>query len=84
MSGFPNYDFQNQAGGPEEAGAGGPMPNQQQQQPPMGQPTDTSPGAFQAGGNGEPGSAGGPQQGGDAKTTLWWVTDLTLLALEQR
>lgn len=43
----------------------------QPQQPPMGQPTDQSTGGFQAGGNGEPGSAGGLQQGGDAKTTLW-------------
>ena len=69
MSAFPNYEFQNQ-GGPEETGPGGPMAGQPQQ-PPMGQPTDQSTGGFQAGGNGEPGSAGGLQQGGDAKTTLW-------------
>ncbi len=82
MSGFANYDYPQGQQGPDDAsGAGpGPVPNQQQQQqqqqqqpqqpPPMGQPADNSPGAF-PGGNGEPGSAGGPQQGGDAKTTLW-------------
>ena len=81
MSGFPNYDFPQGQPGPDDASAAGPgpVPNQQQppqqqppqQPPPMGQPADNSPGAFQAGGNGEPGAAGGPQPGGDAKTTLW-------------
>ncbi|KAI9798623.1 MAG: hypothetical protein M1825_005047 [Sarcosagium campestre] len=69
MSGFPNYEFpQNQPGAEEAGGAG--AGQGQQQQPQMSQPNDNSPAPFQ-GGSGEPGSGGGPQHGGDAKTTLW-------------
>ena len=69
MSGFPNYDYPQNPQAPEDAAGPGQVSNQQQQAP-MGQPADTSPGPFQAG-NGDPNAAGGPQPGGDAKTTLW-------------
>ncbi|KAI9706000.1 MAG: hypothetical protein M1836_005406 [Candelina mexicana] len=74
---FPNYEaFQGQQG-PEQnmrqemdttgGGTGAP----QQQQTPIGQQGGESSSSFQGGNPGEPGSTGDPQQGGDAKTTLW-------------
>ena len=69
---FPNYDaFQNQQGQPDAGGAGPGAP-QQQDQTMSGQMQNDSPAPFQGGNVGEPGSAGGQQQGGDAKTTLWY------------
>ena len=73
MSAFPNYEFQNQQGA-EDNGANNPAQvPQQQQAPPMAQPSDSGPASFQGGGA-DPGSAGGPSAGGDAKTTLWSVS----------
>lgn len=70
MSAFPNYEFQNQQGA-EDNGANNPTQvPPQQQAPPMAQPSDSGPAPFQGAGA-DPGSAGGPQAGGDAKTTLW-------------
>lgn len=72
MSAFPNYEFQNQQGA-EDNGANNPTQvPPQQQAPPMAQPSDSGPAPFQGAGA-DPGSAGGPQAGGDAKTTLWSV-----------
>jgi len=71
MSFQQNYDsFPNQHGG-QDSGAPGPGSAPPQDAQMGGQPSDNSPGPFQGGPGGEPGSAGGPQQGGDAKTTLW-------------
>lgn len=74
---FQNYDsFQNQPG-QQEAGSAGPG-GQQQQDTAMGGPMPENAGQqFQGGNGGDPGSAGGPQ-GGDAKTTLWYVMPTTL------
>ena len=76
---FQNYDFQNQQGQQEGAGAGPGVPAQQEQamggQMPM---PDTAGQQFQGGNGGEPGPAGG-QQGGDAKTTLWYVLRSSLV-----
>ncbi|KAI9817245.1 MAG: hypothetical protein M1827_001358 [Pycnora praestabilis] len=74
---FPNYEsFQGQQG--QDQGfdqkmdtSGGGNGASQQQQTPMGQQSGNSPAPFQGGNTGDPGAAGGPQQGGDAKTTLW-------------
>ena len=74
---FQNYDSfqpqqgQNDAAGAGPAGAGPTAP--QQQDANMGQNSDSSPTGF----IGEPGAAGG-QQGGDAKTTLWYVRHRSL------
>lgn len=74
---FQNFgdSFQGQQN-PEEAGApgaAGAQPQQQQMGQPMGQPMDAQPGQFQGAQGGAPGSAPPQQQGGDAKTTLWYV-----------
>ena len=71
---FPNYDSFNQAGQQDASGAGPAAPPQQDSAM-GGQVPDSSQGQFQAGNGGDPGSAGGQQQGGDAKTTLWYVLD---------
>ena len=69
---FQNYDsFQPQQGQNDAAGAGPTAP--QQQDANMGQNSDSSPTGFV----GEPGAVGG-QQGGDAKTTLWYVRHKSL------
>ncbi|MCJ1311073.1 hypothetical protein MMC25_004743 [Agyrium rufum] len=66
---FQNYDsFQAQQGG-QEAPGGGPG-NPQQHDQTMGQAPDAQVPNFQGGNMSDP-SAGGGQQGGDAKTTLW-------------
>jgi hypothetical protein len=72
---FPNFDYPQGQPGVEEVAGQGATAAQQQQQPPHGQQAGNSPAPFQAGGTGDPGSAGGSlqQQGGDAKTTLWYV-----------
>ncbi|KAI9729327.1 MAG: hypothetical protein M1834_006998 [Cirrosporium novae-zelandiae] len=72
---FQNYDsFQNQHPGPEAAAAT-PGAAPPQENPMAAQPGSDAitPAPFQGSSAGEPGSAGGPgpQQGGDAKTTLW-------------
>ena len=74
---FPNYEYAQGQPGPDDAAAQG-ATAAQQQQPPHGQQAGSSPAPFQAGGSGDPGSAVGPlqQQGGDAKTTLWYVTSM--------
>lgn len=76
---FPNYEaFQGQQG-PEQNmrqdmdTTGGGAGASQQQQTPIGQQGAESSSVFQGGNSGEPGSTGDPQQGGDAKTTLWYV-----------
>ena len=70
---FQNYDNFPQQGqqGDVGAGPGGP---QQQDQNMGGQIPPNSAGGFQGGNGGDPGSAGGQAQGGDAKTTLWYDT----------
>ena len=70
---FQTYDNFPQQGqqGDGGAGPGGPP----QQDPNMGgQMPPNSTGGFQGGNGGDPGSAGGQSQGGDAKTTLWYDT----------
>lgn len=70
---FQTYDNFPQPGqqGDGGAGPGGPP----QQDPNMGgQMPPNSAGGFQGGNGGDPGSAGGQSQGGDAKTTLWYDT----------
>lgn len=77
---FQNYDTFNQAGQPDASGGGPAAPAQQD--PAMGsQVAENAPGQFPAGNGGDPGSAGGQQQGGDAKTTLWYVLESVLLFL---
>lgn len=66
---FPNYDSFPQQGA-EDGGAPG-APGGQQQQGQMGQPIESAAGQFPGGNMGAPGGGPGPQQGGDAKTTLW-------------
>lgn len=69
---FQNYEnFPQQGQQDGGAGPGGPP----QQDPNMGgQMPPNSAGGFQGGSGGDPGSAGGQSQGGDAKTTLWYGT----------
>lgn len=69
---FENYSsFQNQQGQQDAGGAGSGAP--QQQDTTMGGQLPDNPAAqFQGGSGGDPGSAGGQQPGGDAKTTLWY------------
>lgn len=67
---FPNYDaFQGQQHSEDPASSG--VAGAQNQQNPMAQAPGSSPAPFQGGNGGPPGSAGGDQQGGDSKTTLW-------------
>ena len=68
---FQNYENFPQQGqqGDNGAGPGGPP---QQDQNMGGQMPPNSAGGFQGGNGGDPGSAGGQSQGGDAKTTLWY------------
>lgn len=69
---FQNYEnFSNQQG-QQDAGAAGSGAPQQQDITMVGQMPDNPAAQFQAGNGGDLGSAGGPQQGGDAKTTLWY------------
>lgn len=70
---FQNYgdSFQGQQA-PEEAGGPG-AAGGQPQQPPMGQSMEASPGQFQAGNGGAPGTSPTGQQQGESKTTLWSV-----------
>ena len=69
---FPNYEpFQNQQGQQDASnvGLGGPS---QQESTMGGQMPENAGQQFQGGNGGDPGSAGS-QQGGDTKTTLWYV-----------
>lgn len=74
---FPNYGDSFQGQQPSEEGGQG-AAGAQPQQPPMGQPMETSAdgqfqgGQFQGGNGGAPGTSptGGPPSG-DSKTTLW-------------
>ena len=69
---FQNYEnFPNQQGQQDAGGAGPGLP-QQQDTPMGGQMPDNPAGQFQAGNGGDLGAAGVQQQGGDAKTTLWY------------
>lgn len=70
---FPNYDSFNNQQGQQEPGGAGPGAPQQQDTPMVGQHPDNAQGQFQPGNPGDPGAAGGPQQGGEAKTTLWYA-----------
>lgn len=69
---FPQYDpFPGQQPAEGVPGVPGAAPGSgQQQQPPSVEPGN-SPGPYQSGNGGPPGSAGGDQPGGDSKTTLW-------------
>ena len=68
---FPNYDaFQGQQHSEDPASSG--ATGAQNQQNPMTQAPGSSPAPFQGGNGGQSGSAGGDQQGGDSKTTLWY------------
>ena len=72
---FQNYDNFPQQGQQGDGGAGPGGPPQQDQT--MGGQMPPNPaGGFQGGNGGDPGSAGGQPQGGDAKTTLWYVAPL--------
>ena len=64
---FPNQQGGQDAGGP---GSGGPPPQDAQ----MGGQMPDNGAQYQGGNGGDPGSAGGQSQGGDAKTTLWYAT----------
>lgn len=65
------YDaFPNQQGQQDASGAR-PGASQEQQDAMGGPMPDNSVAQFQGANNGDPGSAGGQQQVGDAKTTLW-------------
>lgn len=68
---FQNYDNFPQQGQQGDVGAGPGGPPQQDQNM-GGQIPPNSAGGFQSGNGGDPGSAGGQAQGGDAKTTLWY------------
>ena len=68
---FQNYDNFPQQGQQGDGGAGPGGPPQQDQNM-GGQMPPNSAGGFQSGNGGDPGSAGGQSQGGDAKTTLWY------------
>ena len=70
---FQNYDNFPQQGQQGDVGAGPGGPPQQDQNM-GGQIPPNSAGGFQGGNGGDPGSAGGQAQGGDAKTTLWYDT----------
>ena len=72
---FQNYDNFPQQGQQGDGGAGPGGPPQQDQNM-GGQMPPNSGGGFQGGNGGDPGSAGGQPQGGDAKTTLWYDTPL--------
>ena len=76
---FQNYEnFPNQQG-PQDGGPGGSGAPQQQDVTMVGQMPDNAAAQFQAGNGGDLGSAGGPQQGGDAKTTLWYELPTVLI-----
>lgn len=78
---FQNFEtFQNQPGQQDASGAG-PGGPQQQDSAMGGQMPDSAGQQFQGGNGGDPGSAGG-QQGGDAKTTLWYVMQTRSLTSE--
>lgn len=73
-----SYDsFQNQQGQQDGSGARPGVP-QEQDTTMGGQMPDNSAAQFQTGNGGDPGSAGGQQPGGDAKTTLWYDIPSTL------
>ena len=67
---FQNYDQFQAPHGADETGASGAAPPQQQQ-PQLGQQIEGPPGQFGQPGLGSP--SGGPPQGGESKTTLWYV-----------
>ena len=75
---FQNYEFSPTQAGQQEAGGTGPGVPQQQDTTMGGQIPENAGQQYQGGSGGDPGSAGG-QQGGDAKTTLWYVMRSTLL-----
>ena len=74
---FQNYENFPQQGQQGDGGAGPGGPPQQDQNM-GGQMPPNSAGGFQGGNGGDPGSAGGQSQGGDAKTTLWYDTSIAL------
>lgn len=75
---FQNYDNFPQQGQQGDGGAGPGGPPQQDTNM-GGQMPPNSAGGYQGGNGGDPGSAGGQSQGGDAKTTLWY--DILLFTL---
>ncbi len=80
---FQNYENFPQQGQQGDGGAGPGGPPQQDQNM-GGQMPPNSAGGFQGGNGGDPGSAGGQSQGGDAKTTLWYDTSIALWLWLQR
>lgn len=68
---FQNFDtFQNQHAAADSAAAAGAVPPTDTS---MTGQTDPTPAPFQGPTSGEPSAAGGAPQGGEAKTTLWYV-----------
>ena len=68
---FQNYEgFQGQPGPQDVSGAAGGAPPQPDNA--MSAQMQDNTVQFQGGNGGDPGSAGGQQPGGDAKTTLWY------------
>jgi hypothetical protein len=71
---FQNFDsFQNQHQPADAAAAGGAPPTADTNMTGQGDP---SPAPFQGGTPGEPSAGQVSQQGGDGKTTLWYVQNL--------
>ena len=76
MSSFGNYEFsQGQPAAEENTANSQAQVPTQPQQPAMASQPDNQAVAFQGGAT-DPGNAGGPQSGGDGKTTLWSVQPL--------
>ncbi len=69
---FPYETFQNQQAQQDGSGAR-PGPPAEQDTPMGGQMPDNAAAQYQGGNGGDPVSAGGQREGGDAKTTLWYV-----------
>lgn len=74
---FPYDTFQAQQ--PQQDGSGTRPGAPPEQDTTMGgQMPDNSAQQFQGGNGGDPVSAGGQREGGDAKTTLWYVATILL------
>lgn len=69
---FQNYENFPGQPGQQDAGTVGPGVSQQQDTTMGGQMPDNSATQFPGGNGGDLGAAGVQQQGGDAKTTLWY------------
>ena len=84
MSGFGNFEFsQGQSAAEDNIANSQAQVPAQPQQPAMASQPDNQAVSFQGGAT-DPGSAGGPQPGGDGKTTLWSVQPLPHRRLDPR